>query len=556
MIDGPFQDKEISTDVLVIGGGIAGFFAAIKAREQGLSVTLIDKGYAGKSGQTPFPARSAVFNPEWGDDFDFWMGQFSASGEYINNREWTEILIKESYERYQELVSWGFEFDKGPDGKVLRKGSEAPVRDILTGRDGDILRKGFHGGELKTLSFPKRTVGPFLRNEADKRGVRIIDRVTATELIKQDGAVAGAVGIHPYSNRFFVIRAKATVLAAGSGGFRVTGFPVWELTNDAEAMAYRAGAGVSGKEFVSEQTTDLEHPAYGPFLRPGKTVRLKIVNAEGVQLKDIVGPSMTWAFEAHAGRGPVSLVTAEGTFPRVSAVSGMSYHKGSGVWPISTKCATNVPGLYAAGDCCCNYQSGARYAATAGASTVGSWVTGARAGMGAAEYALGVAEASPDKNEIKRVKNLTLSPAERKGGFSPGWVTHVLKSTMMPYFVQYIKHNDRMQAALTQVEFIRDQIVPKLTAQDLHELRLANETKNMVLNAEMNLRAGIFRTESRGFHYREDYPLRDDPTWLAWVVMKEEQGKMKAIKVPVPEEWWPDLTREYEDRYPVRFPGE
>jgi succinate dehydrogenase/fumarate reductase flavoprotein subunit len=115
---------------------------------------------------------------------------------------------------------------------------------------------------------------------------------------------------------------------------------------------------------------------------------------------------------------------------------------------------------------------------------------------------------------------------------------------MMPYFILHIKHRERLQAALTIVEFLRDHLVPKLTANDAHELRLAHETKNMVINAEMILRASLFRTESRGHHYREDYPRKDDPTWLAWIKMKEEQGRMKLWKEPVPKEWWPpDLSK-------------
>ncbi|MBW1803017.1 MAG: hypothetical protein JRJ85_20080 [Deltaproteobacteria bacterium] len=120
----------------------------------------------------------------------------------------------------------------------------------------------------------------------------------------------------------------------------------------------------------------------------------------------------------------------------------------------------------------------------------------------------------------------------------------------------YIKHGDRMQAALTLVEFMRDHLVPKMTAGDPHELRLAIETKNMVLNAEMRLRASLFRTESRGCHYREDFPRRDDPDWLAWVKLKEENGVMKTFKEPIPEAWWPDLSKPYKERYPARLPGE
>ena len=127
---------------------------------------------------------------------------------------------------------------------------------------------------------------------------------------------------------------------------------------------------------------------------------------------------------------------------------------------------------------------------------------------------------------------------------------------MIPYYIMYVKHGDRLQAALTLIEFMRDHLVPRLTAKDPHELRLAHETKNMLVNAEMRLRASIFRTESRGCHYREDYPTRDDPNWLAWVKLKQVDGRMKALKEPIPQECWPDLSTPYEDRYPVRYPGE
>jgi hypothetical protein len=81
------------------------------------------------------------------------------------------------------------------------------------------------------------------------------------------------------------------------------------------------------------------------------------------------------------------------------------------------------------------------------------------------------------------------------------------------------------------------------------------EASNMVLNAEMRLRAGLFRTESRGCHYREDFPARDDD-WLAWVLIREQEGAMLLEKEPIPDEWKPDLSRPYEERYDWRLPNE
>jgi len=77
----------------------------------------------------------------------------------------------------------------------------------------------------------------------------------------------------------------------------------------------------------------------------------------------------------------------------------------------------------------------------------------------------------------------------------------------------------------------------------------------MLCNAEMLLRASLYRDESRGSHYREDFPWREDPKWLAWTVLKQVDGHMELSAVPLPEEWWPDLSLPYEQRYDWRFPG-
>ena len=217
--------------------------------------------------------------------------------------------------------------------------------------------------------------------------------------------------------------------------------------------------------------------------------------------------------------------------------------------------ASNIPGLYAAGDSCSTMQSGAVYT-IAGSALMTAAGTGARAGTAAAEYSLNADMPVLVGDGVEEVKKAVFAPFERNGGFSPQWVTQLLQNLMIPYYVMYIKHEKRLQATLTLVEFLRDHLVPKLTARDPHELRMAVETRNMVLNAEMRLRAGLFRKESRGCHYREDYPRRDDPAFLAWVLIKEENGEMKTIKKPIPEEWWPDLSVPYEERYPWRFPGE
>jgi len=104
-------DHLVETDVLVIGGGIAGCFAAIRAKEQGLNVVVVDMGHAGKTGATSFALLGyMVYNPDWGLDLAANMDAINQKGEYLNDRDWTEIVFKESLQTYKELDEWGAPF--------------------------------------------------------------------------------------------------------------------------------------------------------------------------------------------------------------------------------------------------------------------------------------------------------------------------------------------------------------------------------------------------------------------------------------------------------------
>jgi len=544
-------ENVVETDVLVIGGGMAGCSAAIKAKEKGIDVILVDKGYVSRSGSTPWARAFAAYNPDWGHQLEAWMNDAGIGGEYVNNREWTEIVFKDSYARYQELASWGVEFSKDENGE-LRRHKPGPLP---------------YPSSCEMIDVVPMKTSQALRNHTIESGVKVMDKIMATDLLKQEGRIVGAIGISIHSYALYIFKAKATVVSTGAAGFKSVAWPICELTGDGEAMAYRAGAEIAGNEFPDTHNTDSDYPGYRQFGRKRTAVGgTRLINAEGNELTIYPGRARSFPiqleFEVHAGRAPLlwvgdDAVTEANRAMRVvgGASGGMSVHTAEGIWPVNTKCVTSLPGLFAAGDSCGTMQVGGCYSG-GGFGLVGAAVTGNRAGLGAAEYTLQAEKPIVDDEEIARLKKVTHMPAERKGGFSPGWVIQALQNTMTPYFIMYIKKEERLQAALTLVEFMRDHLVPKLTAKDPHELRLAHETKSMILNAEIKLRSSLFRTESRGTHYREDYPRRDDPNWLAWIKVKDEQGIMKLTKVPMPKEWWPDLSKPYEERYPVRFAGE
>ena len=552
--------KPISTDVLVIGGGMAGMFAAVTARAKGLDVVLVDKGTVGKSGSTPWADTFVVFDGANGDDKNKWIENVSRSGEYVNNRDFLDALMTDSLARYNDLVAWG----------VIKEG---------------IVNKGLA-----------------MRDKLLASKVPLVERAMMTHLLMKDGVAVGAMGFSLDGEETLVITAKAVIMCAGAGAFKPYGFPVSSLTSDGDAMAYRAGAIITGKEFNDFHCSSAKYPAScgpsgGPPGNNGGRMRGSTISRTSYGGRGGPGgaPDLAAAFLADSGKAPVSMEAIRPSGgpgggpppggppgpngpgsgggpggprggPRpggpgggaivLGAGTGMSIHKAEGIWPADTKGGTNIPGLFAAGDGLGSMLCGAKYSGI-GFSLCGSAVQGASAGQAAAAYAAKAAVPAIAEDQIAGVRTAIFAPRERKTGFTPAWITMVLQNAMFPYFVLYIKKKERLEAALTTIEFLRDRLAPMVMAKDAHELRLAHETMNMILNAEMKLRAGLFRTESRGTHYREDYPARDDANWLAWVKLQRgADGKMSATKQEIPAAWKPGADIPYEQRYRNRFPGE
>ena len=570
------KQDEFTTDVLVIGGGIAGAFAAMKAKEAGVDVILVEKGAVGKSGCTPFARGFSWYdeatNPRTKEQI---MDECSEIGEYMQNRTYLKLALDKSKELADEVMDWGI--------------------------------------------FGTQKFGGIFAEKVVEKGVKVIERTMMTSLIMQDGRVAGAIGFPmDEDGRATVINAKSVIICTGGSGFKPNGYPINSLTADGDAMSYRVGAEISGKEFNDTHWTYFENPAacYDNWKSNWEPGLNKAPHAG-----PLGGLDIRFSMAAHTGKAPIlkgntprpskgpdpfggrgrprpgrptgvsqgGETRPGGPFPRGDrprgdrprggrprggfnapgmrtdepdnpivggAAAGKSVHKAEGLFPQDDKCSSNIPGLYAAGDSLSSMHDGADY--SSGVSSIStSGIQGSIAGRAAAEYVSNVKKNEISKTELEKLKDDMFAPRGRDKGFSPGWVTQILQNTMIPYFVLFIKKKERMEAALTTVEFIRDHFVPRLIARDAHELRLAHETKNMVLNAEMKLRAGLFRTESRGSHYREDYPARDDANWLAYVKFKKDsKGEMKFEKVPLPKEWAPNYNISYEERYPLRYPGE
>ncbi|MFY0712926.1 FAD-binding protein [Seonamhaeicola sp. NFXS20] len=539
------ENNTISTDVLVVGSGMAGLFAAVKAHDAGANVLMVSKGRLGASGQTPFAKGIFAYNKDKEKlSIDEFVAKVSRSALGTNNKAYTRQLAENSLARVNELKDWGFF-----ESSLYNKSFSKPI---------------------------------------EERNIPVQERVTITHLIKEDDRVVGAAGFSIDEQKVLFYEAKSVILCTGAGGFKPNGFPIGDLTHDGTVMAYNIGAKVTGKEWNDGHPARSENPAacydgWGDmFEQKPSTTSIEIRHDLGVDMNYMAYVNGGAAQMGPPGRGNQNNTVSGGPYrpeefssqgapgggppqdgeerqgpppgdrerkrpPRKDgkgappgmggnvvggSTAGMSIHKAEGLVPINDKCESTIPGLYAAGDALGSYMAGGIYTQI-GSSLSGSAVQGAIAGETAANYSKTVKNKNVSASKLKSIQEDILAPLKREAGYSPAWVTQTLQSIMIPNFVLYIKKENLMKAALAYIEELRDHHVPHLRASNLHELRLAHETKNMVISAEMKLRASLMRTESRCSHYRLDYPEMDNENWQAWInIFKGEDGKMKLEKQP------------------------
>jgi succinate dehydrogenase/fumarate reductase flavoprotein subunit len=159
--------------------------------------------------------------------------------------------------------------------------------------------------------------------------------------------------------------------------------------------------------------------------------------------------------------------------------------------------------------------------------------TAMRGSPAAANYASHAQSPEIDPSEVKRFKDETFAPMKRSTGLPPEHVVSELQEVVCPLKYCLRRSEDRLEQALSKVAQIRERL-PELWARDGHGLCKCHEAKSMTLCAEMSFRTALMRTESRGWHYREDYPERDDRNWLKWIVVKKKEEGMSLWTEPVP----------------------
>ena len=247
-------------DVLVIGAGGAGLRAAVEAREAGLSVAIICKSLFGKA-HTVMAEGGAAASMGNVNDNDNWMVHFRDTmrgGKFLNHYRMAELHAKEAPDRIWELEMWGALFDRTKEGKISQRnfgGHEYPRLAHVGDRTGLELIRTM---QQKIVQLQQRDGREFGDMEAK---IKVFAECTITEIVKENGKVAGAYGYWRESGEEILFEAPAVVLATGGVGktFKITSNS-WEGTGDGHALALKAGANLVDMEFLQFHPTGMVWP--------------------------------------------------------------------------------------------------------------------------------------------------------------------------------------------------------------------------------------------------------------------------------------------------------
>lgn len=537
-------------DVLVIGGGLAGCLAALKAREDAKSVIIVDKAKVSRSGASSFGTGGVLFpTPE--DNFQIWAEELVQRGEYLADQDWVEVLLKEQYDRIKELEAWGVRFEKDEKGQIFRM----------------IGRANYH--TRMAVFSDKQYLMEKLRQRILQKGISLVERTMVTELLTSDGMhpttgrVVGALGFNIRDSRPVIFKAKATVIATGGTGHQ-------NLYGDGIAMAYRAGVEITGMEFASlwgNWIWDRKYSLAGMNLF--QNAGLIYTNSQGKRFMAEYFPElkerartqdigMAIGKEGIEGRGPIladmthfsddTITRFRRTIPLTMLAldkegidlqkrklifdvqTGILHLHGSGI-RTNIYCETNLSGLFACGQAG-GYPAHGTYS-VGGVNLALCCVSGHRAGQFASLYARNSSNVSQNGGQIEFHKKELFEPLNRKSGLYPATMLENILAVLCAAKNSFFRHEKRMEKILTQISQWKESL-KSLSARDTHELVKTHEMNNFLDCMNLLFYAALLRKESRGLHVREDYPFRDDSNWLKWIIVWKGEKGMTARMQPVP----------------------
>jgi succinate dehydrogenase/fumarate reductase flavoprotein subunit len=523
--------ESIATDVLVLGGGLSGYRAAVAAREKGARVAMAFRAHGASPYVIGFNAPIAAEDPR--DSPEVFFEDMVRGGYGINDRRLVRILAQQSVDAYRELAAIGVPFATR-DGK--------PAQRHLSGNT-----------YARSVFVPEGTGGALLqalKARARELDVQTLSPYKLVDLLRDGEEVVGALLWKPHSESFLLVQARATILATGGIGRLYEGstYPA-DVAADALGIALDAGAQLIDMEFVQfepvvtvwpEACRGMEMPTAmlgdGAQLRNARGERFMMqVNPplgergiekakmalyiqreidEGRALPQggvifdttLLAPDRLESYVSHCSR-----LRRAGVDPaRQPPIVAPAAHSIMGGIAIDEHGATGVPGLFAGGESAGGVHGASRVAGNGCADTL---VFGALAGRAAAQSLRPVRTRGWSALQAQALGSL--SDACR-GGASGAHAAKQEIAAIVANCAGIWRSAGPLREGSSALAALADRLAGA-QAEDLPDAIALKEARRMAAVAQTIVRGALARTESRGAHQRTDYPERDDARWMCHV---------------------------------------
>ncbi|WP_406537555.1 fumarate reductase (CoM/CoB) subunit TfrA [Methanobrevibacter sp.] len=543
--------KTISTDVLIIGSGGAGSRAAIEVDDAGLKAIIVSKGLSFRSGCTGMAegGYNAVFKTVDKDDsIEAHIHDTLKGGSYLNDKKLVDILVNESPKRLIDLENYGALFDRQESGEI----DQRPF-------GGQTYRRTCYQGDRTGAELLNA-----LKEEIIRRDIECIEEVMITSLVTEDNQVIGATGLDLKDSSLIYFKAKSVILASGGAGqlYPVTS-NTFQKNGDGFAIAFRAGASLVDMEQVQFHPTGMIAPESKKGVLVTEAVRAeggKLINKNGERFmsryapekmelatRDVVARSIYQ--EIIEGRGTESggvyldishldddyidekLETMVLQFENVGVdikhgpieVAPTAHHFMGGL-KINTDASTSLENLFGAGEVCGGVHGANRLGGNALADTqVFGKIAGESASKAAKATELKTNEEQV-KKEASRIEGLI-----KKGTIKPLEFKNNIKNLMWEK-VAIVRDEKTLNEALGQLQDMQKDL-ENLDVSDKRqyndELVNALEVINMVEICILTVKSAILRRESRGAHFRSDFPETKEE-WKKSIIFNKNKIEFEA----------------------------
>jgi succinate dehydrogenase / fumarate reductase, flavoprotein subunit len=535
--------RVLKTQVVIVGGGAAGCYAALNLHRNGIKTVIVCKGLVGKSGASLFAGNLVLSGRLLGNTEEEARNTAEFLIKYHNqfliDQEWAKrcgAWISSVY--YPELEEAGLYFRRDDEGNMVV--SPGKIHSIAANVQGN---SGVPFMDLR-------------RKQVVKAGIETIEETVVTALLHNaDGSVAGVFGLQILTGEYIAILAQATILATGySDRLHARSTGTREMSADGIAMAWRAGASMVNLEMQWWHTNDVAYPPTwqrmqiypNPMLGSEKSARM--VNSDGEEFFDqqkddplAFGPYTVQlkalAKQVHAGKARYTggyyagfdhcapeEVEAYTSYAKVYQQLGMDFPKSlietavtahyrqGGIDVDTTTMSSSVPGLYVAGGVG-GHCNGLIALVTYDGKMVSEAIVDNLANL--REPVL------PDEQvqrERERLERLLVGGGSDETWCAPGELKETLRSVMWEK-AGVEKDSRSLNEGLEEFSRIRRELLPRLRART--PVRTANydwldaiDSLNMIDAAELVVISSLQREESRGPFMRRDFPETDNENWL------------------------------------------